>query len=185
MTEVLFILIIFLGPQDNVDTPLLKVSSLGRQDMPEHFPYQLLSEDFAVLRITLHNNSQTEWPVNVEDLEVYSKKGKRLKRALPSDITPKILKYYTGITGYDGHPEERTVREEMNREKVVGVRTGQPIVSLDTVEGLRDTLENHQLKNTRLAPGETVDAFYYIKSKDSGNKLSGGWLILQGKKAGF
>jgi hypothetical protein len=108
-----------------------------------------------------------------------------MERALPTEITPKILKYYTGITGYSGHPEEKTVREEMYRERVVGVRTGQPIVSLDTVEGLKNVLESHQLHDSTLAPGETLEAFYYLKSQESGSKLSGGWLVLRGKKAEF
>ena len=185
MTKVLLILIMFLGVQDAGEGLVLKSASLGRQDMPDHFPYQLLSEGFAVLRITLQNNSKSEWTVNVDDLEVYSKKGKRMKRALPTDITPKILKYYTGITGYSGHPEERTVREEMYGEKVVGVRTGQPIVSLDTVEGLRGVLESYQLQEARLAPGESTEAFYYLESKDSGSRLSGGWLVLKEKRAEF
>ena len=111
---------------------VLNSGSLNRQDLPEHFPYQLLSEGFAVLEITLKNESNENWSVRVEDLKVYSNKGKQISRALPTDITPKILKYYTGIVGYEGHPQARTVREEIYKERTIGVRTGQPMVSLDT-----------------------------------------------------
>jgi hypothetical protein len=188
MAKVLLISIALLNSllaQEPGGERILNSVSLSRQDLPEHFPYQLLSEGFAVLGITLRNNSKENWSVSVEDLEVYSKKGKRIKRALPTDITPKILKYYTGIVGYDGHPQARTVREEMYQQKTIGVRTGQPMVSLDTVEGLRNTLERHQLKDSVVTPGETLEAFYYLKSKDNSNKLQGGWVILQGIKAHY
>ena len=185
MTKLLIFLTILPGARAVHEDVVLTAVSLGRQDVPDHFPYQLLSEGFAVLQLKLQNNSTEEWTVAVDDVEVFSKKGKRMERALPTEITPKILKYYTGITGYSGHPEEKTVREEMYRERVVGVRTGQPIVSLDTVEGLKNVLESHQLHDSKLAPGETLEAFYYLKSQESGNKLSGGWLVLRGKKAEF
>jgi hypothetical protein len=59
------------------------------------------------------------------------------------------------------------------------------MVSLQTVEGIRSVLEHHQVKDIRLKPGENVQALYYVKSKDSGNKLLGGWVSLNGKKVKF
>jgi len=185
MLTVLLLLPLLLIVQSVENGVELKSASLSRPDMPEHFPYQLLGEGFAVIQIELQNNSKSDWEFFVDRLEVYSKKGKQLKRALPTDITPKILKYYTGITDYSGHPEARTVREEIYRENTIGVRTPQPMVSLKTVEGIRSVLEEHQVKDIRLEPGEAVEAFYYVKSKDSGNKLSGGWVSLDGKKVEF
>lgn len=185
MVKGILILGLLLGFQESAEERGVQTASLGRQEMPEKFPYQLLNEGFAVLKITLDNASTEQWTVKVEDLEVFSRKGKRIERARPTDITPKILKYYTGITGYDGHPEARTVREEIYREHRIGVRTGQAMVSLETVEGLRGTLEGYELKDATLAPGETVEAFYYLKSKETGKKLKGGWVILDGKRADF
>jgi hypothetical protein len=185
MAKGILILILSLALQGSVEEHRMSSKSLGRQDMPDQFPYQLLSEGFAVLEITLQNHSKEEWLLKVDDIEVFSKKGKRIKPALPTDITPKILKYYMGMVGYDGHPEERTIREEIYQERTVGVRTGQPMISVDTVEGLKSTLERYRLKDSRIAPGETVEAFYYLKSKDSGNRLKGGWLVLDGKRIDF
>ena len=185
MVTVLMVFLSWVMVQGGGSEHVLNSGSLNRQDLPEHFPYQLLSEGFAVLEITLKNESNENWSVRVEDLKVYSNKGKQISRALPTDITPKILKYYTGIVGYEGHPQARTVREEIYKERTIGVRTGQPMVSLDTVEGLRNTLETYQLRDSVIAPGETLKAFYYLKSKKSGNQLKGGWVIFQGIKAGY
>ena len=185
MIEVLAFLLIFLGIQDPSDGLVLETRSLSRQDVPEYFPYQMLTEDFAILLITLENHSAVDWSVEVDKLEVYSKKGERMKRALPTDITPKVLKFYKGATIRPGHPEQKTVREEAYGEIVVGAHRGQPIVSMDTVEKLGDMLESHQIHDASIAPGETLEGFYYLKSKEGGNKLKDGWVILQGLRADF
>jgi hypothetical protein len=149
--------------------------------MPPKFPYQLSNEGFAVVRIDIQNNTDQAWVLKVDDLEVCDKKGKVIERALPAQITPKIIKYYTGITGYDGHPEEKPVAEVMAQERGFGTRTGTPIVSLDTVEGLRETLEYHEIADGEILPGGSKSGFYYLKSKKSGRKLTDGFVRLKGK----
>jgi hypothetical protein len=170
MRSLFLALLLLLGSQGMAKKIDLETVSLRRQDMPEGFPYQVSDEGFAVLRITLVNRSEEDWELQVDDIEVYNQKGKRIKRALPAEITPKILKYYTGITGYGGYRVERT---------------DQKIVSLDTVQGLRRALEEHEIADTRLEPGETAVGFYYVKSKRSGSKLSGGWVTLNELKADY
>ena len=170
MKGLFLVVILLLRSQGMAQTVDLESASLRRQDMPDDFPYQLTNEGFAVLRIRLVNHSEESLELKVDEIEVYNQKGKRIERALPTEITPKILKYYTGITSYGGYREERS---------------SERIVSMDTVEGLRKDLERHQIEDTQLAPDETVGGLYYLRSKKSGAKLSGGWVIVNGIRAEY
>ena len=182
MLRILLVLLLSLGLQTAVNAIELEAYSLRRLDMPDKFPYQVNDEGFAVVRINLRNDTDQAWTLRVEDLEVCNKKGKAFERARPPQITSKIIKYYTGIIGYDGDPEETPMAEVMAQQKGYGPRVGAPMVSLDTVEGLRKTLEYYEIADTELAPGESLEAFYYLKSKNSGRKLTDGFVRLKGER---
>jgi hypothetical protein len=168
----------------------LSSASLSRQDLPDDFPFQLLYEGFAIIRITIENHSGEPLAFEVHDLQAYNRKGKEIRRARPTDIAPKLMKYHTGTKGivsaevYTGHPAG-TYPGTVRRGPTINRDSRAPTVSANTGQKLRAHLEGYEIKDQVLEPGETLEGFYYLKSKRYGTKLAGGRVVWGTQTAPF
>lgn len=156
---------------------------LKRSDLPDDFRFPLLELDVAVLRLNVENNSDQAWTIKPEEVEVTDPKNKPLAKALPTEITPKIMDskqfkrsnrnvhgsigtgYPAGIYGPYGPPPRVPITTIPD--------AGPGSVSVDTAGKIRAVLETHELKTTTLAPGEKLEALIYLKSKKDASELSG------------
>lgn len=174
--KVLVISFLLLLAAQQVGEVAFTVSSVKRSELPDDFPYQMLGEGFAILELKIENHSSEPWVFRPEEVEVFEGGKKKLDRALPTDIAPKLMKFYRGsqrgIYG-EGYSGGRPTHQEWEQAPTVepGASTG--TVSVGVGGSLRAILEHYQVQEIGLAPGETAEGFFYLKSKKSGGKLSG------------
>jgi hypothetical protein len=92
------------------------------------------------------------------------------------------MKYYRGsqrgIYG-EGYSGGRPTTQEWEQVPTVEPGRSSGTVSVGVGTSLRAVLEHYQVQEVNLAPGETAEGFFYLKSKKSGGKLSGSSLRLQ------
>ncbi len=182
----------------------IEVKSLRKKDLPRGFPFQVFNEGFAILGVVVRNNSSANFDIDPEVMEARNHKKKRIKRARSSDITPKIIKYgRAGQMGTNGRiysegratpgqdpryggPDPRyggqTPRyggDPRRTGRVVDVGGGsQPgVVVVGEAQKLTALLEGYEIQPGTLPAGESVEGFFYLKSKKSGRKLSGQLLL--------
>ena len=174
--------LVFLSATPQVEEITFTVSSVKRSDLPDDFPFQVLDVGFAVLKLKMENLSSEAWTFRPEEVEVFEGGGKKLDRAVPTDIAPKLMKFYRGsqrgIYG-EGYSGGRPTTQEWEQVPTVepGRRSG--TVSAGVGGRFRAALEHHQVQEVELSPGETAEGFFYLKSKKTGGKLSGSSLRFQ------
>ncbi len=177
--KVLLISLLLLSATPQVEEISFEISSVKRSELPDDFPFQVLNEGFAILKLKMENRSSEAWTFRPEEVEVFEPKGKKLDRAVPTDIAPKLMKYYRGgqrgIYG-GGYSGGRPTTQEWEQAPTVEPGRSPGTVSVGVGGSLRAVLEHYEVKEVDLAPGETAEGFFYLKSKQSGGKLSGGSL---------
>ena len=180
--NILLMSLVLLSPAPQVEEITFTVSSVKRSDLPDDFPFQVLNEGFAILKLKMENRSSEAWTFRPEEVEIFEGKGKKLDRAVPTDIAPKLMKYYRGsqrgIYG-EGYSGGRPTTQEWEQTPTVEPGRSSGTVSADVGGSLRAVLEHYQVQGVNLAPGETAEGFLYLKSKKSGGKLSGSSLRFQ------
>ncbi len=174
--KVVLMSLLLLSATPQVEEIGFTVSSVKRSELPEEFPFQVLNEGFAILQLKMENRSSEAWTFRPEEVEVFEGKGKKLDRALPTDIAPKLMKYYRGsqrgIYG-EGYAGGRPTTQEWGQAPTVEPGKIPGTVSAGVGGSLRAVLEHYQVQEVNLAPGESAEGFLYLKSKKSGGKLSG------------
>lgn len=169
----------------------LSAKSLQRRDLPDDFPDRVLEVGFAVIEVEVRNVSNGERQLKLEDIQVISRKNKTLKRALPTEIAPKIFKFYQGSTArvhgetYAGLPPYASPRVRNRNSTTIGVTPSRPTVSAGLGPQLRAVLEHYELKTAPLPAGKSLLGYIYVKSKKTGKKLSGGRVKLGADEASF
>ncbi len=180
--NVILMSLFLLSPAPQVEEITFTVSSVKRSDLPDDFPFQVLNEGFAILKLKMENRSSEAWTFRPEEVEIFEGKGKKLDRAVPTEIAPKLMKYYRGsqrgIYG-EGYAGGRPTTQEWEQTPTVEPGRSSGTVSADVGGSLRAVLEHYQVQRVNLAPGETAEGFLYLKSKTSGGKLSGSSLRFQ------
>lgn len=170
----------------------VSAASLVRRDLPDDFPYQVFHEGFAVVRVQVRNSSSADYfSLDPERMTVHDPKGKTLKRISAAELTPKMVKYYQGGGGGRGvslqtsaggpvfNPRQRPYGE---RRTTIGGGGGPGIIHVGQVKELRELLDHYEIQSAKVAPGQTVEGFFYLKSKKSGNRLIGGQVRLPGNR---
>lgn len=169
----------------------ISAASLVRRDLPDDFPYQVFHEGFAVVRVQVRNSSSADFSLDPERMTVHDPKGKTLKRVGAAELTPKMVKYYQGGGGGPGislttsaggpvfSPRQRPYGE---RRTTVGGGARPGIIHVGKVKELRELLDRYEIQAANVAPGQTVEGFFYLKSKKSGNRLIGGQVRLPGNR---
>jgi len=174
--KALLISILLLPAPPQIEEISFTVSSVKRSELPDDFPFQVLNEGFAILNLKMENRSSEAWTFRPEEVEVFESKGKKLDRAVPTDIAPKLMKYYRGsqrgIYG-EGYSGGRPTTQQWEQASTVEPGKGSGTVSVGVGGSLRAVLEHYQVQEVNLAPGESAEGFLYLKSKKSGGKLSG------------
>ena len=180
--NVILMSLFLLSPAPQVEEITFTVSSVKRNDLPDDFPFQVLNEGFAILKLKMENRSSEAWTFRPDEVEVFEGKEKKLDRAVPTEIAPKLMKYYRGsqrgIYG-EGYAGGRPTTQEWEQTPTVEPGRSSGTVSADVGGSLRAVLEHYQVQRVNLAPGETAEGFLYLKSKKSGGKLSGSSLRFQ------
>ena len=74
--KALLISMLLLSSAPQVDENTFAVSSLKRSDLPDDFPFQVLNEGFAILKLKMENRSSEAWTFRPEEMEVFDGKGK-------------------------------------------------------------------------------------------------------------
>ena len=169
----------------------VSAASLVRRDLPDDFPYQVFHEGFAVVRVQVRNSSSADvFSLDPERMSVHDPKGKTLKRVSAAELTPKMVKYYQGGGGGPGislttsaggpvfSPRQRPYGE---RRTTIG-GSGPGIIHVGKVKELRELLDHYEIQAVNVAPGQTIEGFFYLKSKKSGNRLIGGQVRLPGNR---
>ncbi len=188
MSVLVFLLALALGSQ--AENVCVEAKSLMKKDVANGFPLLVFEAGFAVLEVHIKNDSTEAFSIDLEELQVFSKKGKEIERALPTDIAPKLMKFYTGgsvgIHGeaYSGYPR-RPTQAEMDRSPTIGTASTVGKVSATKGQEIRALLESFELNSGTVAPGEEAGGYVYLKSKKSGNKLNGGYLQLDAVRGDF
>ncbi len=170
----------------------ISAASLVRRDLPDDFPYQVFHEGFAVVRVQVRNASPTEvFSLDPERMTIHNPKGKTIKRVSAAELTPKMVKYYQGGGGGPGvslttsaggpvfNPRQRPYGE---RRTTIGGGGGPGIIHVGKVKELRELLDRYEIQAVNVAPGQTIEGFFYLKSKKSGNRLIGGQVRLPGNR---
>ncbi len=182
--KVLLISLLLLSAAPQVEEITFTVSSVRRSDLPDDFPFQVLIEGFAILKLKMVNRSSEAWTFRPEEVEVFEGMGKKLDRAIPTVSAPKLMKYFRGsqrgIYG-EGYAGGSPTTQEWEQDPTVEPGRSSGTVSVGVGSSLRAVLEHYQVREVNLAPGETAEGFFYLKSKKSGGKLSGGSLRFQGQ----
>jgi hypothetical protein len=164
--KALLISLLLLSATPQVEEIGFEVSSLKRSELPDDFPFQVLNEGFAVLKLKVENRSSEAWTFLPEEVEVFEGKGKKLDRALPTDIAPKLMKYYRGsqrgIYG-EGYSGGRPTAQEWEQVPTVEPGKSPGTVSAGVGGSLRALLEHFQVQEITLAPGDTAEGFFYLK----------------------
>ena len=177
------------------------VTSLRKKDLPRGFPFQVFQEGFAILAVAVRNDSSASFHIDPEVMEAKNHKKKRIKRARSTDITPKIMKYYRagqmsthgGIYSWGRPPQDPRYGGQNPRqgglthgtERSVDLgRDSQPgVVSAGAAQKVRALLKDYEIQPHTIPAGESVEGFFYLKSKKSGRKLSGQLLLSDGNEA--
>jgi len=94
--KALLISILLLPAPPQIEEIDFTVSSVRRSELPDEFPFQVLYEGFAILNLKMENRSSEAWTFRPEEVEVFEGGGKTLDRAVPTDMAPKLMKYYRG-----------------------------------------------------------------------------------------
>ena len=168
----------------------IEAKSLTKNGTAEGFPLMVYEMGFAVLEVRIKNDSSDAFSIDLEELKIFSENGKKIDRALPTDIAPKLMKFYTGGSagvhgeGYYGYPR-RPTQPEMDRSPEIGTPSTVGKVSASKGQEIRALLESFELTSGTVAPGEEVSGYVYLKSKKSGNKLNGGHVQLDASRADF
>ena len=170
----------------------VSAASLVRRDLPDDFPYQVFHEGFAVVRVQVRNASTAEvFSLDPERMTIHDPKGKTIKRVSAAELTPKMIKYYQGGGGGPGvslstsaggpvfSPRQRPYGE---RRTTIGGGGGPGIIHVGKVKELRELLDRYEVQAVNVAPGQTIEGFFYLKSKKSGNRLIGGQVRLPGNR---
>jgi hypothetical protein len=122
---------------------------------------------------------------------------KELPQAPATEIAPRLLKYYVrsgGVhpsvygdarSGYPYPADPNRARYEAQRETTLGVPGQAGKVDAGTGTRLRSKLEEYRLKPVSLEAGGEVHGYLYVKSKESGAGLSGGYIVVSGQRFGF
>ena len=170
----------------------VSAASVVRRDLPDDFPYQVFHEGFAVVRVQVRNASSAGFSLDPERMTVHDPKGKTLKRVGTAELTPKMVKYYQGgggggpgvslRTGAGGPVFSPRRRPYGERTTTIGGGGGPGIVHVGKVKELRELLDRYEIQAASVAPGQTVEGFFYLKSKKSGNRLIGGQVQLPGNR---
>lgn len=162
---------------------LVNVVALQKKDLPDGFPARVLEEDFAILQITIQNRMPESEVVNIEDLEVFDQKKKRIERALPTDIAPKLVKFYQGNparlhgeASIGGGRQWGPIGAHRGPNPYRLPESGSRQIPATLGQDLRELLEKYELKPSLIGSGETVEGFYYLKSKKQGQELNGSTL---------
>ncbi len=185
----------------------VEVKSLRKKDLPRGFPFQVLQEGFAILGVVVRNDSSTSFHIDPEVMEARNHKKKRIKRARSTDITPKIMKYQragrmgTGGGIYSSGRDPRYGRQDpryggpnpggvgrtrqIGRTVDVGGGGSTPgVVRAGEAQKVRALLDEYEFQPRTIPAGESLEGFFYLKSKKSGRKLSGQLLLLDKDQAG-
>jgi len=184
------VLLLALAVGGQADIVNVEAKSLMKKDVADGFPLLVFETDFAVLEVRIKNESSEAFSIDLEELKILSEKGKKIERALPTDIAPKLTKFYTGGSAgvhgemYSGYPR-RPTQAEMHRSSTVGTPSTVGKVSASKGQEIRTLLESYELTSETLSPGEEASGYVYLKSKKSGNKLNGGHLQLDGVRGDF
>ena len=171
----------------------VSAASLVRRDLPDDFPFQVFHEGFAVVRVQVRNASTAEvFSLDPERMTIHDPKGKTIKRVSAAELTPKMVKYYQGgggggpgvslTTSAGGpvfNPRQRPYGE---RTTTIGGTGGPGIIHVGKVKELRELLDRYEIQAVNVAPGQTSEGFFYLKSKKSGNRLIGGQVRLPGNR---
>ena len=180
----------------------IEVQSLRKKDLPRGFPFQILHEGFAILGVVVRNDSSASFQIDPEVMEARNHKKKRIKRARSTDITPKIIKYgragqiggrtysegnaapgqdprYGGPDPRYGGQVPRYGGNPRRTGRIVDVGGGsQPgVIVVGEAKKLTTLLEGYEIQPGTIPAGESVEGFFYLKSKKSGRKLSGQLLL--------
>jgi len=178
------VLLLALAVGSQAENVNVEAKSLMKKDIANGFPLLVFESDFAVLEVHIRNDTSEAFDLDLEELKVFSDKGKAIERALPADIAPKLMKFYTGGSagvhgeGYYGYPR-RPTQAEMDQSPTVG--TPSTVGKVSATRGQ----ESFELTSGTVAPGEEASGYVYLKSKKSGNKLNGGHVQLNASRADF
>ena len=168
----------------------ISAASLVRRDLPDDFPYQVFHEGFAVVRVQVRNSSSADvFSLDPARMTVHEPKGKTIKRVSSAELTPKMVKYYQGgggpgvsLTTSAGGPVFNPRQRPYGERRTTIGGGGPGIIHVGKVKELRELLERYEIQAVHVAPGQTIEGFFYLKSKKSGNRLIGGHVRLPGNR---
>lgn len=176
---VLLPMVFLLGVSGVNSSPDIAVESLMRKDLPNDFPFQVFDAGFAVIRVKVRNPSSETLTLDPAELAAVSGKGKKFKRARPTDITPKLIRYYRGGGPPAVHGEARYGSPGyggpgyVDRRPTIGIPGRAGHVNAGTGAALREILEKYEVAPVVLEPGAEYEGFFYLESKQSGRALAG------------
>ena len=147
--KALLISLLLLSAPPQIEESAFAVSSVKRSDLPDDFPFQVLYEGFAILNLKMENRSSEAWTFRPEEVEVFEGGGKTLDRAVPTDMAPKLMKYYRGnqrgIYG-EGYSGGRPTPQEWEQVPTVEPGKSSGTVSVGVGASLRAVLEHYQVQ---------------------------------------
>jgi hypothetical protein len=176
MVKVFVLAALLLSAPLQAEDLTARVQSLKKSELPDDFPFQILDQGFAIFEITIENRSSEIWTLPSDQITAVDPKGKTLDRATMSEITPKVLKLYRGNTrgiygeGYSGG---RLTTQQWEEVPTVSPNAGPGLVSFGRAQQLSALLEHYEIYEVEVAPYTTYRGFLYLKSKNTGRKLSG------------
>ena len=174
--KVFLIAVMLLAPHPQVEDVGVSVQSLKKSTIPDGFPFQVLDQGFAIFEITIENHSTEPWILQADQVTARDPKGKVLERATVSEITPKVLKLYRGnlrgIYG-EGYSGGRPTTRQWEEVPTVSPSAGPGVISFGRAQQLRALLEHYEIQEVEVAPDSIYHGFLYLKSKNTGRKLSG------------
>ncbi|MEE8583895.1 MAG: hypothetical protein V3T83_03485 [Acidobacteriota bacterium] len=160
----------------------VEAKALKRNQLPDGFPLQVQDVGFAVIQVRLLNQSSQAWAFDPRTVRIFSPRKKRLKLASPEEITPKLMKLYSdtrrGVYGAVQVGRQPTL-SEWERVPTVDPNRSPGTVSVDQGQRFRKLLEEFEIGEAILQPGESHQGLLYVKSKKTGARLYGGLLKLK------
>lgn len=176
MMKFFLLTVLLLSPPPQVENVTASAHSLKESDIPDGFPFQVLDQGFAIIEIIIENHSTESWTLQADQVTAADPQGKVLERATISEITPKVLKLYRGnrrgIYG-EGYSGGRPTTRQWEDVPTVSPNAGPGQVSFGRAQQLRDLLEHYEIQEVEVAPDTTYRGLLYLKSKNTGRKLSG------------
>lgn len=168
------------APAEGAGDLVVEAQFLKRSELPDSFRFPLLELDYAVLRLVLDNQSDRDRMFQDSEVEVRDPRGRSLDRARPPEITPRIVssKQFRSsdrqIHGQAGNVGMGVPYPGLGLPPVPVGPTGRGRVrSADTAIQIRTILEDHEMGEVSLTPGEKVEVLLYFKSKQTANQLAG------------